>query len=164
MNLKHVISLLQILVWIASPLLILQQGEIYAAHPGLEEAVDDIMTREAVQTVDIKSLQPVDIQSFESFLSSHGSLPAEDGSGHYHTSFDGCCGLGGVVCDAAMVSNLRSTQNWITGNHIDWGNFFYAGIDVPTLRHPPKPLFLFNHALSIIDRELTVRASWFGSN
>jgi len=157
MTFNRVISILQILVWFSSPLLVLQQGEIYANHSGVEEIADGITTSKAVQSVQFQSLKQIDAENFAAFLTLHVNQPSDDESGHYHTSFDGCCGLGGVVCDASMVSNLRLSQDCQTLNHIAWGNLFYSGIDVPTLRHPPKPISSF---ISI----QTVRARGFESN
>jgi hypothetical protein len=144
MSLNHVISILQILVWFSSPLLVLQQGDIYAAHPSVEEIADGIATNKALQSIQVQTLEQIDAKVFESFLALHANQPTEDEPGHYHTSFDGCCGLGGVVCDASMVSTLRPSQDCCTGERVDWGNFLYAGIDVPTLRHPPKQYSSFN--------------------
>lgn len=157
MSLNRVISILQILVWFSSPLLVLQQSEVYAKHPSVEEIADGIATIKAVQSVRTQSLTKLDTKNFKAFLALHVNQPAEDESGHYHTSFDGCCGLGGVVCDASMVSNIRSSQDCQTGDRIDWGNLFYTGINVPTLRHPPRQISSFNP-------KETVRAPWFDSN
>jgi len=129
---------LQLLVWIASPLLVLQQGDVYASHSGLEEMADKIQQTQLTTHIDIATLNDLDETDLVQFVSLHINITPQDTDNHNHDSYDGCCGFGGLVCDSCIVAiGKQETSHNLRRKYV-WDTTLYVSIDVPTLRHPPK--------------------------
>jgi hypothetical protein len=138
LRLSKLIILLHILVWVGSPALALSDGTMFDSHPGISEIADSRAIAQAIDSVDTDELTNISEADLSFFAGYDVSVPVTDTNTHSHTSLDGCCGLGGIVCDgtilpAYVAAGAQTGRFWLVR-----ADTSPLSINVPTLRHPPK--------------------------
>jgi len=138
LKINNLITLIFVVVWIASPVFALADGSIFDDHSNVAEVAKGRAVLAAVQAVDTSDMQSVSADAFLLFAKSHINFDTNSDGHHGHTSFDACCGFGGLVCDSGLVPDHKfdsrcSHTSWAANNLTA-----LASVDIPTLRHPPK--------------------------
>ncbi len=130
--------MLHILVWVGSPALALAGGSIFESHPGIEEIAVNRTIISVIDAVEADTMTDISEADLARFTGFHVSVPVNVDTSHSHSSVDGCCGLGGLVCDASIVATYSSVILIPQKIKIEWSDTNPFSVDVPTLRHPPK--------------------------
>jgi len=138
LKINSFITVTYLIIWIISPLLSLANGSFWYEHVTVTEVAAGRTILVAVNAVEIENMEDVSVDTFKFFANSHVNFDAVGDGAHTHISFDACCGAGGLVCDASLVSNVKIVCETQFHNWEDAIDVYLTSVDIPTLRHPPK--------------------------
>ena len=138
-KLSRILILINVFTWISAPALGLAAGGWVHQQPDLAGLVESRIAFMAFDAADPADMIDVQEENLQLFLGMHSQTPPADDDFHMHDIFDGCCGLGEIICDgsAVLLVGPISTQKTFL--------YFYshnvsslAGMNGSPLYHPPK--------------------------
>ena len=136
------IYVLQIVIWIVSPTITLQNGDLYSVH-------DETTSHYSPSSFDAPNRHPiVEINEleFRSLAALHLNLSIDTEETHPHAYTDSCCDAGGVLCDSGLELIALSMNLNTNRNYVDWDTTSCVSAIPSSLVHPPKPVSLLIHS------------------
>lgn len=134
------VALVNMFVLIGAPTLAFSSGDLFHKQGGLASMLEGRAVFLALESVNVGALTDLDSAVLDSFLGMHVVELVPGDQSHIHGMFDGCCAIGGLVCDAGLTPGLINVPFMLQHALQNAGKILnLAGVSIRPLYHPPKP-------------------------